>query len=198
MKKILSILLLISVILIVTSCELYRNNEELKDRGDTEATNIVVLETNPIVKDSMEDLDLELLISLLNLNKEDVLNRINKSFEIIQSGPEGAYDGYYFEELGLNIIFNDENSIDYLELTEISEMKIGTTFKEVMTVYGDSKIREVKYKVDNITEVTEYDLDFIIEGHILRFTSDSDKYTVDRITLYGNDYSDYYISKVND
>lgn len=153
MKKVMLIVLGLSVTLLVTSCK----SEESLPR----------------------------ILDLFSLSKQKVLNKLGDDYEVVPSGPDGGYEGYYYEDLDYNIIFIDDEFIDYIELGEINGVPIGATFEEVMKTFGDTEIKEITYKLDNVLDVEEYEANYTIEGHLLSFIANSNnKNVVDEIIMY--------------
>lgn len=111
-------------------------------------------------------------------------------YEVVPSGPDGGYEGYYYEDLEYNIIFVDDEFIDYIELGEVDGVTIGATFEEVIKTFGVTEIKETTYRLDDVLDVEGREANYIIDGHLLSFIANSNKNIVDEIIMYNAEKGD--------
>ncbi len=93
--------------------------------------------------------------------QDELLAKLGDGYEIVPSGSEGTYEGYYYKELGLTFIFNHKLLwIDCDDNIDIRGARPGMTFEEIMKVLGDAEIEDTFIEIpENKAYEIRYDLD---------------------------------------
>lgn len=80
------------------------------------------------------------------MTRKEIIEKLGSDYVIEPAGPEGACDGYYYEELGMAFAFYPDS--DVLELIDcypdfkIHGVGIGSLFPEILEALGDTEIIE--------------------------------------------------------
>ncbi|OPZ89097.1 MAG: hypothetical protein BWY74_02864 [Firmicutes bacterium ADurb.Bin419] len=82
---------------------------------------------------------------LLKLNKEAVINWLGNEYEIKAAGAEGQEKGYYFEQHGLMIVFDEDNTLMITsaycdQKVDINGARLGMTFSDIQEKLGVTEI----------------------------------------------------------
>lgn len=114
--------------------------------------------------DVFEYSDAEIKDMFLTL-QDDLLAKLGDGYEIVPSGSEGAYEGYYYKDLGLTFIFNHKLLwIDCDNNVDIHGARPGMTFEEIMKVLGDTEIEDTFIE---IPENKAYEISYDFDGFTL-------------------------------
>ncbi len=134
------------------------------------------------------DLTQQELLGLLNLKKEAILSKLGDQYSVIPTGAEGSYDGYYYKNHGITIVFENTDEIAFIECDKkvvISGAHAGMKFSQIKEKLGEApvveswygtpenKVYEIKYKREN------YTLNFF------SFSSDGNKSELTIVNNYG-------------
>ncbi|MCL2049679.1 MAG: hypothetical protein FWG87_13250 [Defluviitaleaceae bacterium] len=117
--------------------------------------------SNDVLRDSFTP-NLDNLSELFLMTKNDVLAWLGANYEIVPTGAEGLYRGYFYEEYGITIAFGYEfyrpdvnftpkdwqlvyvDKVMFIicdESPDILGAKLGMTFAEILNYLPDSEIR---------------------------------------------------------
>ena len=80
----------------------------------------------------------EQLNQLFNMDKDKVLEQLGDGYEIVPAGAEGLLNGYYYKDMGLTFVF-DEDDNNKLWFVDASE---DLTIKEVNSKMNFAQIEE--------------------------------------------------------
>lgn len=141
--------------------------------------------------------DSENLVRLLEYTRSEIANRFSKEYRVVECGPDASYEGYYFEKLGITIVYSLSDTPIYLELSNVDGVVLGMQLEQAREILGVSEIVHVHYDSENgFPEIDEYEVNYNVEGLLLRLISFEGLY-VDEVILYDKEYSDYYFSTEN-
>jgi len=89
---------------------------------------------------------IEQIDELLTMSREEIIKKLGPDYSVEPVGPEGALDGYYYENLGMAFAFYADSDIpDFIECYpnfKIHGVGIGSLFSEIMEALGDTEIFE--------------------------------------------------------
>lgn len=95
-------------------------------------------------------LDDELLIKQIDayftMSKEEIIETLGPDFLVVPAGPEGAMDGYFYEDIGMAFAFYSDSKvpelIDCYPNFRIHGVGEGSLFSEIFEALGDTEIIE--------------------------------------------------------
>lgn len=96
--------------------------------------------------ESTDELLIKQIDEFFTLSKAEIIEKLGSNYIVVPAGPEGACDGYFFEDLGMAFAFYPDS--DILELIDcypnfkIHGVGIGCFFPEIMEALGDAEIIE--------------------------------------------------------
>jgi len=80
------------------------------------------------------------------MTRDQLAEALGPDFELVQAGPEGVCDGYYYKNLGLVFAFYpDEDELDSISCEtgfQIRGVGAGSLFSEVIEALGDAQVME--------------------------------------------------------
>lgn len=78
--------------------------------------------------------------------KEKIIEQLGPDYEVVDAGPEGVCEGYFYEELGMTFAFYpDSDTLDSIDCDpnfKIHGVGIGSLFSEILEALGDAEIVE--------------------------------------------------------
>ncbi|HBC74997.1 MAG TPA: hypothetical protein DC017_09165 [Candidatus Wallbacteria bacterium] len=111
--------------------------------------------------------------------KKDILDKLGRGYKIVPSGGEGLCDGYYYEKLGLTLIFEQHNKknprVDWIKFdrqVEINGLRSGMDFEQIFRKV--KKVPVYKEKVFD-SNYNEYEINIIMKNglYFINFCSDN-------------------------
>jgi len=148
------IILTVVTTLIISACGV----QQMPDSDEVNEDELYIdnpfrVHQNESGNDSYTEVVLIEVSKLFYLTKDEVLNTLGDHYKIVPAGAEHMYDGCYYEDYGITIVFDDldERNAPYqIELiecdntVEIKGTRIGMTFSEILTYLPDSKIHDLR------------------------------------------------------
>lgn len=125
----------------------------------------------------------DVLFGLFKDPKDSVLKKLGDKYQLTEAGIEGSEEGYFYEELGITIVFdNDYVSAIYCGMkVVINGASAGMNFKQVQEKLGQAKIEETWVETpDN----KAYSMTYIIENCIVDFLSYSKDGSESMLSIY--------------
>lgn len=106
----------------------------LQTANDTPSTSV------PSIKEISE---------LFDLSKDDVLKRLGDKYEIVPAGAEGAFEGYYFEDKGITVVFDMDtlNWINCKSNVDLNGAQAGMNFSQIQEKLGKAEVQETWFEV---------------------------------------------------
>ena len=107
--------------------------------------------------------DYEGIKEIMHLKKDEIYDRIGTDYKIVQAGAEGEVEGYYYEQYGITLIFDDFQAPDYVEKIECTEKvdikgaRLGMTFAEIQKVLGEKDIKHLTEPYSYYALIYEFD-----------------------------------------
>jgi hypothetical protein len=96
---------------------------------------------------------------------------LGDKYEITAAGAEGSFQGYYYKNLGLIFVFEDDDSLSFIDCDdkfEINGAKTGMNFAQIQALLGEAQIEETWFESpDN----KAYEITYKIDGCIYWFMS---------------------------
>lgn len=124
------------------------------------------------------------MFTIFDYNDVEVFEFLGDKYEIVPAGAEGSYDGYYYDELGITIVFDYYGKIEFIECTDkyvYNGVSTGMSFEEIQAILGKSEIDEGWYETpDNKV----YSINYSIDGVIFNFISFETDYSESYLTVY--------------
>ena len=84
--------------------------------------------------------------AFLSMSRDEIIEKLGPDFEVVSAGPEGAMDGYYYEDLSMAFAFYPDSDkpeiIDCYPDFRICGVGLGSLFSEVMEALGRTEIIE--------------------------------------------------------
>ena len=84
--------------------------------------------------------------AFLSMSREEIIGQLGMGFEEVAAGPEGAMDGYFYEDLGMTFAFYPDSDapeiIDCAPAFRIHGVGSGSSFSEIMEALGPAEIIE--------------------------------------------------------
>jgi len=101
----------------------------------------------PVVRsETTDELLIEQIDEFLAMSREEIIKKLGPDYSVEPVGPEGALDGYYYEDLGMAFAFYaDSDMPDFIECYpnfRIRGVGIGSLFSEIMEALGNTEIFE--------------------------------------------------------
>lgn len=162
--KIFFLLSLIAVVSMTPGC----GGKDASEVGGTDGKAGGAAERDSVYGAVIEYSDAEIKEMILTL-QEDLQEKLGEGYEIVPSGSEGTYEGYYYKDLGLTFIFNHKLLwIDCDNNVDIHGASPGMTFEEIMEVLGNTEIQDTFIE---IPENKAYEISYDFDGFTLRCES---------------------------
>jgi len=143
-----------------------------------------------IEKNKSKTLSLDIINTIINLNKGEIVKKLGNNYEIIPYGAEGWCRALNYKELGVIIAFKpgfvngefgipDTSKVEWMDCDErvdINGARNGMNFEQVQNILGKTKVESYTYVPDGSTSsVTQFCIKYIIENCKVSFTaSDSE------------------------
>ena len=132
------------------------------------------------------NIDLE---KLMLLEKKEVLMKLGNRYKIEHVGAEEAYKGYYYKEIGITILFSeDDKNIESIECKDIFkyfETNSGMKFNNINKKLGKVKVEKIYVEpLDTIYYWIKYEY----KNYTLIFESKSKNGSNSIMTIYNNKY----------
>ena len=93
-----------------------------------------------------DELLMEQIDGFLTMSREEIIKKLGPDYSVEFVGPEGALDGYYYEDLGMAFAFYADSDIpDFIECYpnfKIYGVGIGSLFPEIVEALGDTEVFE--------------------------------------------------------
>lgn len=84
--------------------------------------------------------------ALLSMSRDEIIEKLGPDYEEVYAGPEGAMDGYYYEDVGMAFAFYPDSAtpeiINCYPDFKINGVGPGSLFSEIMEALGDAEIIE--------------------------------------------------------
>lgn len=158
-----------------TEYELYYNFEkfaiQFTSTGKKEKTNSMLI----IKGVSKREINEKWISKMLKMKKNELEKEIGKTNKIYKADYEGYKNAYYYEKLGISIIYNKKNEVEYIEIEnkkEIFQIMVGLSFEELKKIYINSAVKKNKVKMFNEEEEEIiYEIKKNIDDFTLQFWS---------------------------
>ena len=121
--------------------------------------------------DTLTSLTKPELIGLVELTKDEIISKLGKKYKVILTGAENSFEGYYYESLGITIVFEYDGSVAFIECNEkvvIDGAHEGMNFSQIKEKLGEAKITETFYGIE---ENKGYKVEYIVGDCVLKFYS---------------------------
>ncbi|MEW6173316.1 MAG: hypothetical protein AB1510_09675 [Bacillota bacterium] len=132
--------------------------------------------------------DIENISDIIGMNKDGVIYELGSDYEIVQTGAEGAYEGYNFKAYGMTFVFEDaDDKIAWIECdgtVDIKGAKAGMNFAQVQEKLGKTKINDTWYETP---ENKAYELVYVIKNCRVEFVSSKEDGSDSWLTVYKKD-----------
>lgn len=119
------------------------------------------------------------------LTKAELIKKLGSNYVILPTGAEGSYEGYYFSDKGVNIVFDSKDNVDFIHCDDkivFSGAKAGMNFEQIQKKLGKTKIIETWYETEsNEAYKIEYPYG---DDLILQFISFENDGTDSMVTIY--------------
>jgi hypothetical protein len=166
MKKRL-ILVFVSIVLTIGGCSLREKSEVNVSGTQGDTLSSTKVESVEIEKEFAFVSKIENVCDLMDLKKDELLERFGDDFEIVPEGGEGSEEGYRYEQLGLTFVFEGaDNHIAWVSCSEkvdINGARTGMDFEQIQEKLGITEINdtfietpehkayEINYKIGDCT-----------------------------------------------
>ena len=88
----------------------------------------------------------EQIDAFLSMSRDEILEMLGPDFEEVGAGPEGAMDGYFYENLGMAFAFYPDSDtpelIDCSPAFRLGGVGPGSLFSEIMEALGPAEVIE--------------------------------------------------------
>lgn len=116
----------------------------------------------------------EVIFQCIHSARDEVLKILGDNYEIVGTGAEQSYDGYYYNNYGITIIFESErpdSRVAFIEIdkkVEILGVNSGMSFSQVKEIFGEAPVyvTYIEYLYQN-----EYEIYYKINNCIVSFRS---------------------------
>lgn len=124
------------------------------------------------------------ILGYFDLKKPDLLKNLGKNYEKVATGAEGSYEGYFYKDSGITIVFEDDGSVAFIQCDEtvnFNGAKAGMKFAEIKKKLGAAKIQETWIETP---DHKAYELNYVIEHRKINFLSSEKEGNNSTVTIY--------------
>lgn len=163
-----------------------------------ETPNIPV--TVPDDPESTEPVTTDIIESFFLMKKDEIISCLGEDYEIVETGPDASFEGYYFKRQELIFVFSDDDFVAWITSTkpyEINGAMEGMTFTQIQECLGETEIIEGWY---GVPDHTAYSIEYLIGKCKYKFTSVYDINGPAWLTIYWgrSRLSAYYVETLFD
>ena len=135
---------------------------------------------------SCNALEGEKLFTYFKLKKDQVLQRLGNNYSIVYTGAEGSYEGYHYPKIGITIVFEDNETIRFIECdnkVNFNGAKAGMSFAKIQQKLGKREIQETWYETE---DNKAYKIEYVYGDLIVEFLSFNKDGKDSVVTIYKN------------